>query len=89
LNSVADQRDVPDHPVPDDPCHVAFRAAVQGAVAAWKFAPAFRLKPVPGPDHDGQGRPVVRRWEQTPVLIYLDFEFLFKVVDGKGVVRTR
>jgi hypothetical protein len=87
--NVANQRDVPDRPLPDDACHVAFRAAVQAAVAAWRFAPAFRLTPQPGPDRDGDGRPDFTGWKQTPIMIYLDYEFLFKVVEGKGVVQSR
>lgn len=87
--NVAAQRDVPDRPLAADQCHVAFRAAVQSAVAGWKFAPAFRQKPLPGPDRNGDGRPDFTRWEQTAVMIYLDFEFSFAVVEGKGVVRTR
>jgi hypothetical protein len=87
--NVAAQRDVPGRPLPDDQCHMAFRAAVQGAVQGWKFAPAFRVTPTPGPDRDGDGRPDFQRWRQEPIMIYLDFEFRFEVVEGKGVVRSR
>jgi hypothetical protein len=87
--NVAAQTDIPGRPLPDDQCHMAFRAAVQGAVTDWKFAPAFRQKPVPGRDVDHDGRPDFTRWEQTAVAIYVDFEFLFEVVEGKGLVRTR
>lgn len=87
--NVAAQTDVPGRPLPDDPCHVAFRAAVQGAVSPWKFAPAFRQTPSPGPDVDHDGRPDITHWEQKAVAIYVDFEFYFEVVEGKGVVRTR
>jgi hypothetical protein len=88
--NVAAQRDVPEHPLPNDPCHVAFRAAVQSAVQGWRFAPAFRQHKVPGPDIDKDGKPDFDRWVQDgPVAIYLDFEFLFRVVGGKGEVRTR
>jgi hypothetical protein len=85
--NVAAQRDVPDRPLPPDECHMAFRAAVQSAINGWKFAPAFRQTPILGPDR-GDGRPLVVRWHQTPIAIYLDFEFSFHVIDGKGVVRT-
>lgn len=85
--NVTGQRDIPERPLPSDGCHVAFRAAVQAAVNEWRFAPAYRLKPVPGPERDGQ--PGLTRWEQTPIAVYLDFEFLFEVVGGKGVVRSR
>jgi hypothetical protein len=83
--NVAAQRDIPSRPLPSDDCHLAFRAAVQSAVQDWKFAPAFRQKPVPGSDP----RAPIMRWEQTPVAIFLDFEFSFQVVQGKGVVHTR
>lgn len=83
--NVAAQRDIPDRPLPADECHMAFRAAVQGVVDDWRFAPAFRQTPVPGPDP----RAPIMRWKQTPITIYLDFEFSFQVVQGKGVVRTR
>ena len=83
--NVAAQQDVPSRPLPSDECHMAFRAAVQSAVKEWKFAPAFRQRPVPGPDP----RAPIMRWEQTPVTIYLDFEFSFEVVEGKGRVHTR
>ena len=83
--NVAAQQDVPGRPLPSDECHMAFRAAVQGAVKDWRFAPAFRQKPVRGPDP----RAPIMRWEQSPITIYIDFESSFQVVHGKGVVRTR
>lgn len=85
--NVSAQRDVPGHPLPDDECHMAFRAAVQGAVNTWKFAPAFRLTPIVDPAADPHAP--VMRWRQEPIAVYLDFEFSFEVVAGKGVVRTR
>jgi outer membrane biosynthesis protein TonB len=86
--NVTAQRDIPGRPLPDDQCHSAFRAAVQGAVRDWKFAPAFRVTQLPGRD-PGDGRPTVPRWEQSPIAIYVDLEFAFQVVEGKGVVRSR
>ena len=53
----------------------------------WKFSPSHRMTAVPGPERDGQ--PGLTRWEQTPVAIYLDFEFVFEVVAGKGIVRSK
>jgi hypothetical protein len=82
--NVSGQQDIPGRPLPEDPCHVAFRAAVQGAVARWRFTPAFRQQAEPDPE-----RPGLVRWRQTPIPIYVDYEFLFSVVDGKGVVRPR
>lgn len=80
---------VPDRAVADDACHSAFWAATYGAVRAWRFAPAFRQVPRPGADIDGDGRPDYTRWEQTPIMIYLDFEFSFRVVEGKGRVSSQ
>lgn len=85
--NVSAQRDVPDRPLPADECHMALRAAVQSAVNTWKFAPAFRLTPIVRPGTD-LGAPVFR-WKQEPIAVYLDFEFSFEVVAGKGVVRSR
>jgi outer membrane biosynthesis protein TonB len=87
--NVASIRSIPDRPVPDDQCHIAFSAATYAAVLAWRFAPAFRQTPKPGRDIDGDGRPDLTRWEQTPIMIYLDFEFTFRVVEGKGEVLPR
>jgi outer membrane biosynthesis protein TonB len=81
--SVMAQRDIPGRPVAADSCSVAFLAAVESAVARWKFAPAFRVTQVP------TSAPGVPAWHQTPIAIYLDFEFRFEVVDGRGVVRAR
>lgn len=80
---------IPDMPVANDQCHSAFWGATCIAVQDWRFAPAFRQRSVPGLDFDGDGQPDFTRWEQTAVRIYLDFEFTFRVVDGKGEVRTR
>jgi len=87
--NVAKVSAVPGRPLPDDPCHSAFWAATYAAVREWRFAPAFRQVPSPGPDGDGDGRPDYTRWEQTPIMIYLDFEFTFRVIDGKGRVWSR
>lgn len=86
--NVAAQTDIPGRPLPDDACHTAFLAAVQGAVSAWKFAPAFRLTASPGADFNRDGRPDGMRWESVAVAIHVDMEFTFDVVAGKGVVRT-
>ena len=86
--NVASQRDIPDRPLRDDQCHSAFRAAVQSAVASWRFAPAFRQTPFLAPGQK-DGQPPITRWHQTPVTIFVDFEFAFSVVDGKGVVTGR
>ena len=80
---------IPDRPVPTDRCHSAFWVATYAAVRGWRFAPAFRQTPRPGRDVDGDGRPDLTNWEQTPVAIYLDFEFTFRIVNGKGEVQSR
>ena len=85
--NVSAQRDVPGRPLPADDCHMAFRAAIQSAVNTWRFAPAFRQTPVPDPAADP--RAPVLRWKQEPIAIYLDFEFTFAVVGGRGIVRRR
>jgi outer membrane biosynthesis protein TonB len=85
--NVSAQRDVPGHPLPADDCHMAFRASVQSAINSWRFAPAFRQTPVADPAAEARA-PVVH-WKQEPIAIYLDFEFTFDVVAGKGVVRSR
>ncbi len=87
--SVESVRSIPSRPLAEDQCHSAFWAATCVAVQSWRFAPAFRQTPAPGPDFDGDGQPDFTRWEQTPIMIYLDFEFTFRVVDGKGEVRSR
>jgi TonB-like protein len=87
--NVSAVRTIPENPVADDQCHSAFWVAVYEAVSVWKFAPAFRQTPIPGPDDDGDGRPDITRWKQEAVAIYVDFEFLFSVVNGVGEVRSR
>jgi outer membrane biosynthesis protein TonB len=87
--NVASIRSIPARPVADDSCHAAFSAATYATVLGWRFSPAFRQTPKPGRDVDGDGRPDLTRWEQTPIVIYLDFEFTFRVVEGKGAVQAR
>jgi outer membrane biosynthesis protein TonB len=74
--NVTDDRDIPGRPLSADSCHPSFRAAVQAAVRAWKFAPAFR-------------QTTGERPEQYPIAVYLDYEFSFRVVEGKGTVLAR
>jgi hypothetical protein len=87
--NVSAVRTIPANPVAEDQCHSAFWVAAYTAVSAWKFAPAFRQTPIPGPDYDGDGRPDITRWKQEAVPIYVDFEFLFTVAKGRGEVRSR
>ncbi len=81
--NVGAQTDIPGRPVAADSCSVAFLAAVESAVARWRFAPAFRVTQTP------TSEPGAPAWHQTPIAIYLDYEFRFEVVDGQGVVRAR
>jgi hypothetical protein len=87
--NVAGVHPIPGRPVVDDQCHSALWAATCGAVQKWRFSPALRQTPRPGPDLDGDGRPDFPLWEQRPIMIYLDFEFTFDVVEGRGVVQAR
>jgi hypothetical protein len=87
--NVAKAGPLPGRSPADDQCHSAFWAASWAAVQSWRFSPAFRQTPKAGPDLDGDGRPDFTRWEQTPIMVYLDFEFTFSVVDGKGQVLAR
>jgi len=80
---------VPGRISPHDRCHLAFWGAVTDAVRTWRFSPSFRLTPKPGPDIDGDGQPDLTEWDQTPIAIYLDFEFTFRVVEGRGEASTR
>jgi hypothetical protein len=87
--NVAGLKPIPNRPVADDQCHSAFWASTCAAVQRWRFSPAYRQTTRPGPDVDKDGRPDFRAWDQTPVTIYLDFEFTFRVVEGRGEVRSK
>jgi len=87
--NVASVAPIPDRPVEKDQCHSAFWAAVCTTVQEWRFAPAFRLTSEPGPDADGDGHPDSTWRRQTPIAIYLDLEFTFRVVNGRGEVVSR
>lgn len=80
---------VPGRPVADDQCHSAFWAATVSAVREWRFSPAYRQTPKPGPDIDGDGKPDFARWEREAITIHLDFEFTFRIVEGRGQVLSR
>lgn len=69
-------------------CLAALRGAVHATVSHWRFAPAFRVRSLERPPA-ADGRPRPPAWEQTPVPVFLDFEFTFEVVDGKPAVRLR
>lgn len=67
-------------------CPAALRGAVHAAVSRWRFAPSFRVRPRARPPA-ADGGPSPPGWEQTPVPVFLDFEFTFEVVDGQPAVR--
>jgi hypothetical protein len=85
--NVSKQESVPGRPPRPEPCPQAFEAAVAAAVRDWKFAPAFRQTPIVEPGADPRAAPL--KWHQEPIAIYLDFEFTFEVVAGRGIVRTQ
>ncbi|MGB7623576.1 MAG: hypothetical protein WBN92_14595 [Terriglobia bacterium] len=87
--TVTGQEDIPGRPLPADACHRAFREAVRVVVNGWKFIPAFRVKPVAGGESKGEIRAGPVHYERTPLEADLDYEFLFQVVHGKGVVSNR
>jgi outer membrane biosynthesis protein TonB len=78
---VISQAPVPGTTVPDDSCHAEFAAAVRSTVADWGFFPAMRKRcsPQTGAMPD---------CSDAPLTIYLDLEFSFEVVRGKGVVTS-
>lgn len=75
-------------PQPPGRCPAALSGAVHAAVSHWRFAPSFRVRPLERPPA-ADGRPRPPEWEQTPVPVFLDFEFTFEVVDGQPAVRLR
>ena len=63
--NVASIRSIPDRPVPDDDCHIAFSAATYAAVWRGASHPPFGRRRSPAADIDGDGRPDLTRWEQN------------------------
>ncbi len=64
-----------------------FRAAVESALAGWEFFPGHIDTVQPGEDADGDGTPDGEKLLQfTPVGVYYDVSFDFRVVDGRGSV---
>jgi len=57
-------------------------ASPENKLPTWPFG---RRCKAPGPDPCAP----IMRWEQSPIAIYIDFEFSFQVIHGKGVVHTR
>jgi hypothetical protein len=75
---VVRQSDVPGLSLARDSCHARFAEAVRTAVSQWGFFPAMRRV------CDGDGGAC----KDTPIAIYLDLEFRFEVVSGKGTVTA-
>ncbi len=75
---VVRQSEVPGRNLAGDSCHGLFAEAVRTAVSRWGFFPAMR--------HvcEGDGTACT----DTPITIFLDLEFRFEVVSGKGIVTT-
>ena len=82
-------RDVPGRPVPADACHVAFREATVRALRDWQFIPARRQVRHESADVDGDGKPDYTWPVPEPVTIFVDLEFSFRIVEGRGVVAPR
>jgi hypothetical protein len=70
--------DVPGRNLAGDSCHGLFAEAVRIAVSQWGFFPAMRRV------CEGDATTCT----DTPIAIYLDLEFRFEVVAGKGVITT-
>jgi hypothetical protein len=81
---VAEIRRIPGRMVAFDACYGAMETAVQQAVVAWRFVPAYRVRRLPAGTPSGE--PTV---ERVPLGLDLDYEFLFSVVGGKGTVRSK
>jgi len=80
--TVVAQTPIPGRPVADDSCHLAFRDSVGLAVAKWRFFPATRrtCRVASGAPPD---------CSEVPIQIFVDIEFTFDVVEGRGVVRSQ
>jgi TonB family protein len=72
------QSAVPGRSPASGPCQDAFAAAVRATVSSWGFFPAMRR--VCGDDETG--------CTDSPITVYLDLEFRFEVVDGRGRVSS-
>lgn len=82
-------RDVPGRPVPADACHAAFREAAVRALRDWQFLAARREVRHESADVDGNGRPDYTWLVPEPVTIFVDLEFAFRIVEGRGVVAPK
>ncbi|MBI2215006.1 MAG: hypothetical protein HYU52_15265 [Acidobacteria bacterium] len=68
----------------------SFEESVRAALARWRVTPPTIRKFRPGPDSDADGKPdysilVYRR----PLKAFFDLQFVFEVVDGEPVVRSK
>lgn len=67
-----------------------FRTEIDKAVRQWKFLPAELQECRKGRDINGDGKidyAVVISTEKIPV--YLDVQFEFSIVDGKGLAQSK
>jgi outer membrane biosynthesis protein TonB len=69
---------VPGRSLAAGPCQDEFAAAVRSTVSSWGFFPAMRR--VCGDDGT--------ECTDSPITVYLDLEFRFEVVDGRGRVAS-
>jgi hypothetical protein len=76
-------------PVPADACHAAFREATVRALRDWQFLPARREVRHESADVDGNGKPDYTWLVPEPVTIFVDLEFTFRIVEGRGVVAPK
>lgn len=82
--------DVTDSPIVTPtwgPFAMEFRDAAERAVRSWRFAPSFRQWIAEGGDLDGDGQLDYGRWMKTSIPVFLDVQFQFEIVGGKGTVE--
>jgi hypothetical protein len=66
-----------------------FKSAVEAAVGRWLFSPAQWRVLEEGEDLDADGKTDYRKVvSSTAIRVYLDLQFDFRVVNGKGVVAS-
>jgi outer membrane biosynthesis protein TonB len=82
LGRVVKQLPVPGHLTPTDLCQALFSRSVAETVERWGFFPALRQRCMPRKDSAPD-------CTSAPIESYVDFEFLFEVIDGRPTVHPR
>jgi hypothetical protein len=82
--SVWDVSRIPGRDIVEDTCFRELEAAVRKTVMSWRYVPAYRVRRISA---EGPGQ--AARVERTPLALSLDYEFQFRVVNGRGEVRPR